>query len=55
MTFIRAPYVAHAIEDVNVLAAVNNKIVAVQYQKQIALAFHPEPDDDLSFHKYFLS
>lgn len=55
MTFIRAPYVAYAKDDVDVLATVNNKIVAVQYQNQIALAFHPELDDDLSIHRYFLS
>ena len=55
MTFIRAPYVAYAKDDVDVLATVNNKIVAVQYQNQIALAFHPELDDNLSIHRYFLS
>lgn len=55
MTFIRAPYVAHAKDDVDVLATVNDKIVAVQYQNQIALAFHPELDDDFSIHRYFLS
>ena len=55
MTFIRAPYVAYAKDDVDVLATVNNKIVAVQYQNQIALAFHPELDDDFSIHRYFLS
>mgnify|MGYP004689009579 CR=1 FL=1 len=55
MTFIRAPYVAYAKDDVDVLATVNNKIVAVQYQNQIALAFHPELDDNLSLHRYFLS
>ena len=55
MTFIRAPYVAYAKDDVDVLATVNDKIVAVQYQNQIALAFHPELDDDFSIHRYFLS
>ena len=46
MTFIRAPYVESVSDDVEVLATVENHIVAVQYNNQIALSFHPELDPD---------
>ena len=46
MTFIRAPYVADVSDGVEVLAVVQDRIVAVRYGKQMALAFHPELDED---------
>lgn len=52
--FIRAPYVEQVTEGVDVLATVEEKIVAVKYQKQLALAFHPELTEDTSIHKMFL-
>lgn len=55
MTFIRAPYVESAEDGVEVLATVDEKIVAVQYQSQIGLAFHPELGSDLRIHRHFLS
>lgn len=54
MKFIRAPY----IEDpgkAEVLAKVDEKIVAVQYENQIGLAFHPELGGDDRIHRRFLS
>lgn len=54
MTFIRAPYVDQAGPGVDILSEVDGRIVAVRYQNQLALSFHPELDDDLSIHKYFL-
>ena len=54
MTFIRAPYVEQ-VHGAEVLATVDDNIVAVRYKNQLAAAFHPELDDDLSVHKYFLS
>ncbi len=42
MTFIRAPYVTHVSDGVEVLATVDDKIVGVKYRKQYGLAFHPE-------------
>ena len=53
MTFIRAPYLADA-GDVQVLATVEDRIVAVKYKNQLALAFHPELDDNDDIHKAFL-
>lgn len=55
MVFIRAPYVVDAGEDVDVLAAVRGRIVAVRQRNILATAFHPELTDDLSVHDYFLS
>lgn len=37
MTFIRAPYVAEVSPEVDVLATVDDKIVAVKYGNQFAL------------------
>ena len=54
MTFIRAPYVADVADDVKVLATVDDKIVGVQYNNQLAFAFHPELDEDKRIHKAFL-
>lgn len=55
MTFIRAPYIVSASDDVEILSTVDEKIVAVQWQNQIGLSFHPELSDDTRIHEYFLS
>lgn len=55
MTFIRAPYVVEAGPDVEVLARVDEKIVAVRQGSQLGVAFHPELDDDTTIHQLFLS
>ena len=56
MTFIRAPYIEKVGEGVQVLSKVGGKIVAAQYGKQLALAFHPELDvaESTAVHEYFL-
>ena len=54
MTFIRAPFVSQANDAVQVLATVDDRIVAVRYQNQFALAFHPELDDEVQIHQLFL-
>lgn len=54
MEFIRAPYIESCRDDVKVLATVDGNIVAVQYQSQLAMAFHPELGDDTKMHKYFI-
>ena len=56
MTFIRAPYIEAIGEGVQVLVKVDDKIVAAQYGKQLALAFHPELDaaESTAVHEYFL-
>ena len=54
MEFIRAPYIESVKPGVEVLAEVDGHIVAVKYQNQIALAFHPELSDDTRIHQMFL-
>lgn len=55
MTFIRAPYIKEATEAVEVLAKVNDRIVAARQGNQLVTAFHPELDADTQVHEYFLS
>ena len=63
MTFIRAPYISQAADDVEVLAAVDGHIVAVrcknqtavQYKNQIGMSFHPELDESDALHQQFLA
>ena len=54
LVFIRAPYVSEINNSVNVLAKVNNNIVAVRENNMLATSFHPELTSNTSFHKYFL-
>ncbi len=54
MTFIRAPYITDAYGNVEILAEVDGKIVAARQGNQLVTAFHPELNDDLSVHRYFL-
>lgn len=53
MTFIRAPYI-ESLSKGDVLATVEGKIVAAREGNQLALAFHPELDNSLAVHEYFL-
>ena len=55
MTFIRAPFITEVRKGCNVLATCKGNIVAVQYGKQLGMAFHPELDDDNRIHELFLS
>lgn len=56
MTFIRAPYIEAVKEDqgVEILAKVNDKIVAAKQNNILVTAFHPELTKDISVHRYFL-
>ena len=54
MTFIRAPYIGSAGEKAQVLSVVDGKIVAARQENQLVTAFHPELNDDLTVHRYFL-
>ena len=55
MTFIRAPYIKQAGPDVEVLAKVDGRIVAVRQGAQLGLAFHPELEESLAVHELFLA
>ncbi len=52
--FIRAPLVVDAGQGVEVLADVEEGMVAVRQNNLLALSFHPELTDDLSIHRYFM-
>ncbi len=54
MTFIRAPYIKEVFGEAQPLASVNGHIVAARQNKQLVTAFHPELNDDLSVHQFFL-
>lgn len=54
MTFIRAPYIESAKDEVQILAKVNGNIVGVQYQNQIGISFHPEVTENTKLHEYFV-
>lgn len=55
MVFIRAPYVESIKEGVEILATVNENIVAVREKNMLAVSFHPELTKDTSVHEYFLN
>ena len=55
MTFIRAPRIVKVGPRAYALAEVDGNIVAARQGAQLALAFHPELDDDLRIHELFLS
>lgn len=55
MTFIRAPYIKAVSGKAEILAEVDGRIVAARQGKQLVTAFHPELNDSLEVHKYFLN
>lgn len=52
--FIRGPYIESVKPNVHILATIDDHIVAVQYQNQLAMAFHPELSHDDRIHQYFI-
>lgn len=54
MPFIRAPYIEKADPQTEILAEVENQIVAVRYHNQLAISFHPEVTENTSVHEFFL-
>lgn len=54
MPFIRAPYIEKADPQTEILAEVENQIVAVRYHNQLAVSFHPEVTENTSVHEFFL-
>ncbi len=55
MTFIRAPYIESVGENVEVLSAVDGKVVAAKEKNMLVTAFHPELLEDKTVHEYFLN
>lgn len=54
MTFIRAPYIVSVSGNSRILAQTGGHIVAARQGNQLVTAFHPELDDDVRVHEYFL-
>jgi pyridoxal 5'-phosphate synthase pdxT subunit len=52
--FIRAPAIVSSGEKVEVLARLDELIVAARQGNIVALAFHPELTDDTRIHEYFM-
>ena len=53
--FIRAPTITTISNDIEVLAKLNEKIVAIKKGNIIGTSFHPELTEDLAIHKYFVN
>lgn len=52
--FIRAPVVSEVGKDVEVIAKLNNKVVAVKQKNIIGTAFHPELSGDSRMHRHLV-
>lgn len=55
MVFIRAPYIEHVDEGVEILSVVDGHIVAARNKNQLVTAFHPELTGDTKVHEYFIN
>ena len=55
MTFIRGPIISSLGEGVEILATVDDQIVAAQEKNMLVTSFHPELTDDVSLHQYFIN
>ena len=54
MTFIRGPIISSVGEGVEILATVNNQIVAAREKNMLVTSFHPELTNDVRLHQYFI-
>lgn len=52
--FIRGPIIKEAGKDVQTIATLGDKVVAVKQNNIIATSFHPELTNDYRLHKYFI-
>ena len=55
MTFIRGPIISSVGEGVEILATVDDQIVAAQENNMLVSSFHPELTDDVRLHQYFIN
>ena len=55
MTFIRAPYITEVGENVEILSEVDGNIVAAKENNILVTSYHPELNDNLQVHKFFIS
>ena len=55
MTFIRGPIISSVGEGVEILATVDDQIVAAKEKNMLVTSFHPELTDDVGLHQYFIN
>ena len=55
MTFIRGPIISSLGEGVEILATLDDQIVAAQEKNMLVTSFHPELTDDVSLNQYFIN
>ena len=55
MTFIRGPIISSVGEGVEILATVDDQIVAAQEKNMLVTSFHPELTDNVRLHQYFIN
>ncbi len=55
MTFIRGPIISSVGEGVEIIATVDDQIVAAQEKNMLVTSFHPELTDDARLHQYFIN
>ncbi|WP_368396709.1 pyridoxal 5'-phosphate synthase glutaminase subunit PdxT [Streptococcus oralis] len=55
MTFIRGPIISSFGEGVEILATLDDQIVAAQEKNMLVTSFHPELTDDVGLHQYFIN
>ena len=55
MIFIRGPIISSLGEDAEILATVDDQIVAAQEKNMLVTSFHSELTDDVRLHQYFIN
>ena len=55
LVFIRAPYIESADTNVDILATIDDNIIAAQQNNMLVTSFHPELTDNNDVHLYFKS
>lgn len=54
MTFIRAPYISSVGKKVEILSEVDGNVVAAKENNILVTSYHPELNDDLKVHEFFI-
>lgn len=53
LVFIRGPWIEKVWGECEILASLNDRIIAVRQRNMLATSFHPELTNNLFFHSYF--
>ena len=54
MTFIRAPYISSVGKNVEILSEVDGNVVAAKENNILVTSYHPELNDNLKVHEFFV-